>query len=93
MNHEDPSVFESIAQASQVRINNFDAQNLANMAWAFAVFDIDPDFVYLCQLAVRSNFAVSRDPYHLFNVEHIYQLHQFQLWCKRTDCWSQLVSG
>jgi hypothetical protein len=35
LNHEAPSLFESIARATQVRINDFNPQNLAKMAWSF----------------------------------------------------------
>jgi hypothetical protein len=36
MNHEAPLLFDAMARAAPVRIHDFNAHNLANMAWAFA---------------------------------------------------------
>jgi RAP domain/FAST kinase-like protein, subdomain 1/FAST kinase-like protein, subdomain 2 len=39
LNHEAPALLDAIADAAQVRINEFNPQNLSNTAWAFATLN------------------------------------------------------
>jgi hypothetical protein len=71
-------LFEAIARAASVRINEFIPQSLVSMAWSFTVFDIGPKSF----IPADSPFAqalLSSDP-SSFNAEDMRQLHQFQLW-------------
>jgi hypothetical protein len=83
LNHEAPALFDAIARATQVRINEFNMQALATTAWSFAVFDMEScSFTHL-----DSPFAQklrSIDP-SIFHVKDLRQRHQFQLWCKEQN--------
>ena len=75
--HAAPALFDAIATEAGPRLLEFDSQNLANPAWAFAVADHPADDSFWQRFARCCDERAAE-----FKIKSLCQLHQF--WLRRS---------
>ena len=72
-----PALLDAISKEAQRRLDEFNMQNLANMAWAYAAANHPADSSQLFdqRFARRCGHLVAE-----FTIENMRQLHQWRLW-------------
>jgi hypothetical protein len=73
----DKQLFSSFCPTAAKLIDNYNNQNLANVAWAYAVADADDDAQVLFNDHFINKCLEKKDG---FSIENLGQLHQWHLW-------------
>jgi hypothetical protein len=85
LNHRAPLLFQALARSAHGRIDEFDPQAISNFAWALAVFDLDKTIELWTDHESPFHKAVQSVDPKPFNVQGLFQLHQFYLCCKERN--------
>ena len=71
----DEHLFSLLIPSVKTNLDKFNAQNLANIAWAYSVANVDAPSVFNDEF-LTACLKKEND----LNIEHLCQLHQWQLW-------------